>query len=447
MTVFRSLAPRRATLSPLELQPVARRSMGHRLWLTAVTVLVAGIGMAYSISWPAVVRHHGFYWLTPPDFWSTVRSAHFVGWGGLPYVYNRHSGPGLITLPGFEILLAPLAMLSSALGLSESAPTILLPKPEAWLLLGPFCMLLAGGCLVFAADALARRLGIGEPRRRLLAVLVAASQVPTVVMWGHPEDALALAAAIGALVLCLDRRWTGAGWLLGVALALQLYTVLLIPLVAGFVGVRAGASVLWRAALVPGCLFLAIALPDHQAIYVLSKQPAFPKLNHPTPWILLSPKLASGVVAGGPARLVGSVVALACGWWGHRWRHDLRRVVWLAAVVMAVRCLCEAVVVPYYVMPVVVLALVAAWPAGGWTLIGAVATGMALSIMPFSHAGMWSWWTEVAVISAGALLVSRPPKTSGSLRRMVWLARPVSAPAGAQSEPALLPISASGQRP
>ena len=40
-------------------------------------------------------------------------------------------------------------------------------------------------------------------------------------IWGHPEDAVAVGFALYALVFALDGRWTGAGWLFGAALATQ----------------------------------------------------------------------------------------------------------------------------------------------------------------------------------------------------------------------------------
>src|SRR5579863_4495582 len=90
-------------------------------YLTAVSLLGVVAGMAYMFWWPAVVRHKPYYWLQPGDLWGTVRAAHWIGWGGFSFIYSSHTG--LVTLPGFHALLAPVVMLTSKLGMSESAPS------------------------------------------------------------------------------------------------------------------------------------------------------------------------------------------------------------------------------------------------------------------------------------------------------------------------------------
>ncbi len=73
-------------------------------WLAAVTAGVVVTGMAYSLWWATVVRHQSFYWITPGDMWYTVRTAHWIGWGSLSFVYSNYRS-ALVTLPGFELLL------------------------------------------------------------------------------------------------------------------------------------------------------------------------------------------------------------------------------------------------------------------------------------------------------------------------------------------------------
>jgi hypothetical protein len=179
----------------------------------AVTLAFVVIGMSFSLFWAPVVRHHQ-YWITPGDLWGTYRAAHFVGWGDLGGVYG--SGTALVTFPGILLVLAPVAMLTGALGLSESFPRFL-PHPSAWLVLGPFEMILSAVAL-FACDALAERLGVG--RGATCCPLPGRSAVllwNVAVIWGHPEDALAVGLALYSLVFAFDGRWTGAGWLFGAA--------------------------------------------------------------------------------------------------------------------------------------------------------------------------------------------------------------------------------------
>lgn len=377
-----------------------------------VTLIFTASGLAFTFWWPAVVRHHGFYWLTPADLWSTVRSAHFVGWGGLSYVYTVHSGPGLVTLPGFPILLMPVAVLASALGLVESAPLVMLPKPSAWFVIGP-CVLLSTGVALTAVDSMARRLGLrGVWGRLALLLLAAAGMFPAVVMWGHPEDALALALALMALGTAWAGQWVRTGWLLGLALVMQMYVVLLIPLFVGMAGWRAARWVVARAAFLPACLLAAVVIPDHQALKILLKQPAFPRINHATPWSLIAPSLGDGAVAGGISRWFGVVVAVACGYLAYRWREDLLRLLWLASIAMGARCVFEAVMVPYYVMPLALLSLLVIWRVSVRRGVLTVAAAAGLTVMTFSHADMWAWWLEMSALIFAVVALSYPARVS-----------------------------------
>ena len=383
------------------------RTKANAWWLAALTAVVVLTGMAYSLWWPAVVRHQSFYWATPGDMWFSVRTAHWIGWGSLSFVYSNQRS-ALVTLPGFELLLTPVVVLSSALHLSEQAPGIIGPgKPTEWLLVGPLSLACAGLPL-FAIDALARRLGILGRPRRILSAAVAAALWPGIAIWGHPEDALALGLVVYALLGILDGRWTAAGWLLGAALAMQLLVVVLVPLFIGLVGWRQASAVLARGAVLPGFLLVAVLVPDfHAAYYVLAHQPSDPTPNHVTPWLALAPKLAHDQVSGGLGRLLNGVVAVGAGVPAYRWRRDVWRIVWLAALVLAARTLFEPVMVPYYVMPGLALSLVAGrrhtlrW-------LGVCVAGAGLTVMTFTHHGRWEYWLALTGLTAAMLTLAWP---------------------------------------
>lgn len=382
-------------------RPERDRSSRDTGWLIALSVLVVVIGMAYTLWWPPVVRHHP-YWTIPGDIWYTVRTAHWIGWGSLSYVYSNDRS-ALVTLPGFELLLTPVVMLGSALHLSEVAPGLIGPlRPTEWLLVGPLTM--ASVALpLFAFDALARRLDITTRRRRLLAAAEAAALWSTVALWGHPEDVLALGLAVYALLMMIDRRWAPAGWLLGAALAMQLLVVMLVPLLVGLVGWRKASSVLARAVVLPGFLLVVVLVPDyHAAVWVLANQPSVPAVNHATPWLALAPSLHNGqLVSGGLGRLLNVVVALGAGVLAARWRTDLWRIVWLAATVLAARSVFEAVMVPYYVVPGIALALVSGCRHSLRWLATCLA-GAGLTVMVFTQHGRWEYW---GMLTALVLLV------------------------------------------
>ena len=169
------------------------------------------ISMAYSFWWDPLV-HHTQAWVVPGDIWSTFRAAHWVGWGDLGGVYGNDTA--LVTFPGIAVVLAPVAMLSSHLRLSESLLPILINKPTSWLLLGPAMNLLGASCL-FAIDAIAEELGADRRRRAVLCWMEAALFFEVLAIWGHPEDLLALGLSVYALLAGLRDRTTLSGWLWG----------------------------------------------------------------------------------------------------------------------------------------------------------------------------------------------------------------------------------------
>ncbi|MGD0378663.1 MAG: hypothetical protein ABSC30_01635 [Acidimicrobiales bacterium] len=379
------------------------------IWVLVVSVAVVAIGMVYSLWWAPVVRHQE-YWITPGDIWYSVRTAHWIGWGSLSFVYSNAQSE-LITLPGFEVLLTPFVVLSSALGLSENAPG-LLPNlhPQAWLLIGPVSMA-SGGLALWAFDSMARHMRVPTTRRKILLVLEAGAIFPAVALWGHPEDVLATGFFVLALRKLLEGREAAAGWLLGAAIAFQLFAVFAVPVLLAVVGLRKGATLLARAAMLPGFLFVAVAIPDfHDSVRTLLQQPTPPAVNHATPWVGLSPKLSHGNVAGGPTRTIGLLVAVGAGVWARARRQDPARLLWLLAVALAARCVFDPVMTPYYVMPCVALALVAGSGNRPVRFILGAMAGTGLTVMAFSHHGDWAYWLMMTGIIAALLGTVWPTK-------------------------------------
>lgn len=394
------------------------------IWVLAISATVVATGMAYSLWWAPVVRHQS-YWLTPGDIWYSVRTAHWIGWGSLSFVYSNNRSE-LVTLPGFEVLLTPFVLLSSALGLSESAPG-LFPNihPQAWLLVGPVTLASVAVGL-WAFDSLARVVEIPNPKRRLLIVFEAGAMWPVLAIWGHPEDVLAVAFAVFALAKVLEDHDTAAGWLLGGAIAMQLFSVFAIPVLLAVAGLRRGSFLLARAAILPGSLFIAVAVPDfHNAVWTLFQQPAVPSANHVTPWVQLSPKLARNVVAGGPARSLGLVCATLTGVLARGQRHRPANVIWLMAIALGARCVFDPVMVPYYVMPVVALALTAAVGNDPVRYLLTIAAGAGLTVMTFTHHDMWTYWTMMTAIMFLMLGLAGPTRGHrtevGPARGVRWM--------------------------
>jgi hypothetical protein len=377
-----------------------------------VTAVVLSTGMAYCLLWGPVIRHSGT-WVFPGDIWGAYRSAHFIAWGSLGNVYA--AGTRLVTFPGILVLLAPLALLTGSLGMSESFPQYI-AHPTAWLLLGPYEILI--GCsALFACDALAARLGI-SPRRRLL-VCVAEGVVlwPVLVAWGHPEDALGLALAVYALVATLDRRWTAAGWLLGAAVATQPLVLLMVPVVLVMAGGRRWLALSVRTALPTVFLLATPLMAEFRAtVHALFDQPNFPNVDHLTPWTTLAPRLggtgANLAVAAGPGRLVALLAACGLGWWARRWRDRPDLLVWATAAALALRCLTESVMDAYYVWPTLALGLVVLAPSTrGRMVLGLAAAGL-VTVSAQTHLGEWAWWTTATILLLVVLVAAFPPRAS-----------------------------------
>ena len=391
-------------LPTMRKQPTARPLTG---WLTAMMVLVIATGMAYTLWWPAVVRHHPAYWVEPGDIWGTVRAAHWIAWGGFSFIYS--SGTGLVTLPGFHLFLTPFVMLSSALHLSETAPGFLpQPKPTAWLLIGPVTLACSAAPL-FAFDALAGELRISVGRRRLLSLLEAAAVWPALALWGHPEDVVALGLAVLCLVHMQRGHWRAVGWLLGAAIAMQLYVIALVPLFCFTAGLRRSPGLLARAAVLPGFLFLVVVIPNpHASLHALLDQPNYPRIDYPTPWVLLAPKIGRGVVAAGPGRIIGLLVATACGALASRHRHSLGWLTWLMAAALATRCCFESVMDPYYWGPVIAVMLCAAATVPLYRWMSAAAALAGLTYLSYERTGIWPYWLQTSALVIFALLVALP---------------------------------------
>lgn len=382
--------------------------LSRRAWPAVFSVLLVGLGMAYTLAWPGLVSHAAL-WAAPRDIWSAYRSAHYIGWGDLGGVYA--AGSRLVTFPGLLLLLAPLAMVTGAAGMTESFP-FSLPHPTAWLVLGPYEIALS--CLaLFAADALAERLGVARGRRAVLGAAEVVALWNVSVVWGHPEDAVAVGLALYALVLGLDRRFAGAGWLFGAAVATQPLVLLMLPVLLALVGGRRAFGFVART-LAPAIGLLVVpAVSEFSTTFrALVDQPNYPNVDHRTPWTALAPGLGGHgqylTVAAGPGRVLAIALACALGLWARRWRRRPDLLVWACALALALRCFTESVMDPFYVWPVLGVALVAC-SASSWArlIIGAAVVSF-VTIYSNLHLSEWEWWLPV----------------TGGIACMLWLGLP-----------------------
>ena len=227
--------------------------LARRLFPVLATAVLVVISMIATTSYPLLVGKSA--WALPHDLWGTLLAAQRLvhgDWGGL---YGKTTG--LVGLPGAAVILAPVAVVIDAAGLSLQMPGPHNPYPAVWLLAGPYEIALSAVAL-FAADAIADHLGVTRRRRALLAAASAVALWSVTARWGHPEDAVAVGLFLFG-ILALSRSQTGrSGWLMGAAVAVQPLVLLALPFAAVAIQPRRLAGFLARAA-APGALLLGAA--------------------------------------------------------------------------------------------------------------------------------------------------------------------------------------------
>ncbi len=404
----------------------------RRCWPAVVSVALVAATMGYSLLWFPVV-HHTQIWITPGDVWSTFRAAHWVGWGNIGGVYGGDTQ--LVTFPGIAVLLAPAAMISGGLGLTESISPIFLNHPTAWLVLGPAIALLGGSCL-FGLDAMAEQLGVDRRRRFLLCCMEAAVIFQVIAIWGHPEDVVALGLALYALLASLNARWLHCGLLWGAAIVVQPLVVLMVPLAFSRLprGHRLEVGLL---AASPSVVLLSapLAMEWRQTSRVFLHQANFQFLDHATPWIALSPHLTRISVGAGPGRMLAVGAAIGLGLWAFRSRPSLVGLVWLCALALSLRCFFESVMVPFYLGPPLALIVLASALRGSWIrLLGAWSVAMVATAFSFHRFSEWGYWAPLVVLLAAGLAAGWPGLEEVGIRKVARPGDDAPMAAGHRSE-------------
>jgi hypothetical protein len=363
-------------------------------------------------------------WGLPYDLWGTLIAATRLAHGNVGGIYGP--GTGLISLPGAAVILVPVAALISALGLSLAIPGPHNLHPAVWLVAGPYQIALC--CVtLFAADALAERLGLPFWRRGLLAVAGASILWSVSARWGHPEDAVAVGLVLYAVLAQSRGRLSLAGWLAGAAVCVQPLVLLALPVLLAVLPVRRMVPFLVRTALPSVVLLAAAAIGDwHDTYTSVTSQPDSPVINHPTAWTSLAPQLAGQNVAAGPFRLATIVLACLCAllvrrrWQaladgaqpGGGWPAEvLSDMLWWIALTLALRSFFEPVMVSYYPWPPMAVALIPA--ARSWTRLvaaGVIAGGLTAAAQGPSHA-VWIWWVPIVAGLVVLLALSWPGRT------------------------------------
>jgi hypothetical protein len=393
----------------------------RRLFPLLATVIMAAVGMAGTIWGP---RFYGkTAWALPDDLWGTLIAAQRLAHLNLAGLYT--SPTQLVSLPGAAVILVPAIVIIDLAGLRLGLPSAHGAHPAVWLFAGPYQVAISAVTL-FAADAIAERLGATRPRRFWLAAAGATALWNVTVRWGHPEDAVATGLLLYAVLALADSRTSRSALLAGAAVAVQPLVLLAFPLLAAVVEPRRLAGYVARAAAPAALLLAAAAAANWKAtLHAITSQPNYPIIDHPTPWIYLAPRMAGDVVAAGPARIVSIAAACGCAlvvarrWRAARppgrWDHEaLTELLWWTAVTLAIRSAFEPVMVSYYMWPPLAVALAAA--ARNWSRL--LPTGCVAVLLTFlsqvQWRNPWSWWTPMVAGLALALYFARARRGTGT---------------------------------
>ncbi len=269
-------------------------------------------------------------------------------------------------------------------------------------------MLIISSIPIFAVDRYALRWGWATGRRILVSVAEAVALANVTVLWGHPEDAMAVGIVLYAALAAEDEAWPRSFLLLGFAVALQPLALVTVPAIVARLGWREVARLLPMLAGPVVLVVLGPLIAEPNAMWhAVFEQPNYPAFNHATPWTSLATKLSNGGVAAGPFRAVALLVAAVAGALLCRRNPSLQRVLWVITAAFTARVAFEVVIAEYYVWPVIAGAVLLAGRRGVTRLLVFGACGIALTW--FQHVylkGVWPWWliTVIPLVVAVGLL-------------------------------------------
>lgn len=374
------------------------------------------------------VQHN--YWLVPSDAWKTLLASHDVVWAGFSFIYE--AGVGLSTKgtlvdpygtlqfqagPLFPILLTPVAWIQGIFPtLGESYPAWN-PRPGAWLVYGPYASLIASFPFLYAirstvttAAASARTAATDAVDRaretpNLVRLQIAGAVlvlVPTVIITGHFEDALAVAFLMLAARDIARQRWLRAAAMIALVFSLSLWSLLFIPL-AFFMMPRKVWFKFSVLLLFPLIVYVGALASDWAAASrALFQAVTYPEFGHGALWVH-----ATGPVSAAPIRLGALALAVFIAW-RMRSRASSIELISTFAVILTVRLAFEPVMTAYYVAPALGFMLLEEFMAKGrvWRSLATGVPLIALCVIPVHgnrSFAAFAWWAAFTVISVIAV--------------------------------------------
>jgi hypothetical protein len=358
-------------------------------------VLFIGGYFCWSFRLPLLWGHHAA-WDVPGDIWEVYTSAIYVVHGGYAFLYDP--GTGYASLPLPAIIVAPFEWVGERLHLVAGVPSYL-RRPSMWLVLAPVVAL---GCtpVIWAARSLAWELGV---RQRLWLVQLNALLVVSLpcALFGHFEDALAVAGIFMAWRAAERSKWVATAIWCAVAIASKEWAVLAVPIMLCQAPrgqrVRLGAVAVGIPLLLVAPCLVRDFNSTVNAIFIASYAHAAPGNGHAG----LLNAFVPGKFTQGGVLVLAAVFALFRKW-------SLPRAMCAVGVLFALRVIAEPVAFLYYFSaPFAVLTMIAATSRRRVSL-----PRFGLALVPWLWA--WQlpvnhvvWWLGMALASGALFKVVR----------------------------------------
>ena len=256
-------------------------------------------------------------------------------------------------------------------------------------------------------------------RSRVGLLLAAALLFWMSAQWGHPDDAVSLGLLLLATTKFVDKKWGAAGWLLGLALAIQPLAALAIPVLLALLPLRRMPGFVLRIAILPLVVLIPQLVGDWRyAKMALTVQPdsgpfMTPLFRLASPARIPAFQQVSGLVASAPFRTVSSLAAALVGlgvFWCVRkgWQPRTEQILGLITLCLSFRMAVEPVMWPYYIVPALVMLCSLAGSVSTSRLIFLVLGVTAAAIGAGTHAKPWVYWLGYLLPLAIGLLAACP---------------------------------------
>ena len=394
-----------------------------RLFTWCVLSIFAAFTMLYEFLGHALLTGYSGPWAF--DDLRVLTESSVIVWNGHGFWHLYAGTDGLlVAFPGFEYLLGILTDISHLLGLGVPAAGTYVSKTYngyylaggTWYLVLPIIAFL-GMAPLLAIERLSRMVGSTLPARRLCVVLTAVALTWMSLWWGHPDDALAVGLLLWAAGDAFGGRWNRSAWLLGLGLCVQPLVGLAIPILLAITPVRRWMGTICRIVVPVAIVLIPQFVGDPgEAIRQVLVQPAM--TAYKTPWFTWAPHVSAGkfavpgsyMVSGGLIRTVGVIAAVGLGgwlFWSNRSGRELGKdkIVWMMGLALSFRLAVEPVLLPYYIVPVLVVLAISA-SSSIRRLVATGVFGTAASVVISLHLAPWPYWC----LLMAALGAVTPPK-------------------------------------